>query len=449
MTQEAEVHQLVDHLFRHQAGRMTAALTRALGPRYLDWIEELVHDALVQALKRWPYRGIPEDPAAWLLTVARNRAMDRFRRLGTHRDHERALIDWIERKHGGQSPRSSPLFESEIEDDLLRMMFMCCHPEVPRESQIALTLKTVSGFAVEEIADAFLTKKETIAQRIVRAKRKIRDLGLSLELPGPEVLVERLDAVLEVLYLLFNEGYSSRRQDSPIRKDMCEEAVRLARLLAEHPATGLPKAHALTALLLMQGSRLAARLRGGELILLADQDRSLWNNAWLRQGLAHLSRSLSGEEMSAYHVQAAISALHAAAPRPEDTDWEEILRQYDLLETIEPSPICKLNRAVAVCHVHGPRQALRELEPIADHPALRSYYLLPATLAEFHSRCGRLDEAARHYQRALSMECSGAERRFLKGRLCTVDREASSNDVPIAKLKRHERLYDGRKRKTP
>jgi RNA polymerase sigma-70 factor (ECF subfamily) len=407
---------LVDHLFRHQAGRMIATLTRIFGPRHIDLAEEVVQEALVKALQQWPYRGVPENPLAWIIQVAKNRALDLLRREASLRQKSDEIVRAFNTQEEFANRRSQSL--PELFDDTLGMIFMACHPKIPREGRVALTLKTVGGFGVSEIARAFLAREPTIAQRLVRAKRLIRDEGLTFDLPGEAEMPARLDSVLEVLYLLFNEGYTAHAGENLIRADLVQEAIRLCSLLVRHRATNKPKCHALLALMMFQAARLPARVgEGGELTLLSDQDRSMWDKRMIYLAYKHLAAAAEGEEFTEYHLQAAIAACHAAVSRYELTDWAEIARLYDLLVMMNPSPVVALNRAVAVAKWKGPEEGLRAVEEISRHPALQHYYLLPATLGELWSEMGDAGKASNFYRQALNHPCSEPERRFLSKRL--------------------------------
>ncbi|MGH9848641.1 MAG: RNA polymerase sigma factor [Blastocatellia bacterium] len=409
---------LVDHLFRHQAGQMIATLTRIFGPRHIDLAEEVVQEALVKALQQWPYRGVPENPLAWLIQVAKNRALDLLRRETSLQAKSEEIVRAFAAQEELVNRRSETSRSGESLDDTLGMIFMACHPAIPREGRVALTLKTVGGFGVSEIARAFLAKEPTIAQRLVRAKRLIREEGVSFEMPSSSEMSARLDSVLEVLYLLFNEGYTAHAGENLVRADLVEEAIRLCSLVVGHPATDLPKCHALLALMMFQAARLPARVgEGGELSLLSEQNRSLWNRRLIYLGYKHLDRSAHGDEFTDYHLQAAIAACHAAASSYELTDWAEIVRLYDLLVALNPSPVVALNRAVAVAKWRGPEAGIRAIEEIVAHPALQHYYLLPATLGELWSEMGDAKRAADFYRQALNHPCSEPERRFLSKRL--------------------------------
>jgi RNA polymerase sigma-70 factor (ECF subfamily) len=413
-----QVGGLVDHLFRRTAARMVAVLTRALGASRLDLAEEVVQDAMLRALETWPFRGVPENPEGWLMRVARNRAIDVLRRESALESSVVLAFD----PAPGQA-REAPLSTVDCQlptdgDSELSMVLMCCHPDIPRESRVALTLKTVGGFGVREIARAFLVREDAIAQRLVRAKRRIRERNITLEVPGPDAIDERMDSVLDVLYLMFNEGYETAGGDDLTRVELCAEAIRLAGLLAAHPASRRPELHALLALMLFQASRLRARTAAdGGLLLLSEQDRSLWDRAFIDAGLAHLERSAEGDRLTGFHLEAGIAACHVAAPSYEDTDWQRILALYDALLDRSGSPIVALNRAVAVGMLEGPAAALRVIEPIAQHDALERYFLLPATRGELLQQLGENAAAADEYRRAISLPCSEPERIFLLRRL--------------------------------
>lgn len=416
-TDGAPVPELVEHLFRRQAGQMISTLTRILGSRNLDLAEEVVQEALLKALQLWSFRGIPENPAAWLIQVAKNCALDRLRRHSTLA----SKTGEIQKDFAVQLDRRPPQPGGALTDDELAMMFMCCHPAIPRESRVALTLKTVGGFGVREIACAFLSLEPAIAQRLVRTKRLIRDANIPIEVPQPGDLPGRIESVLETIYLVFNEGYSALEGEWLVREDLCEEAVRLASLVANHPLTGTPKAHALLALLLLQAARLPARTSSqGDLLLLRDQDRSKWDRDLIFEGLRRLASSEAGSEISEYHLQAGIAAAHAVAASYAETDWEQILGLYDRLMEINPSPVVALNRSVALSQLRGPKAGIRAIEEIVDHPALQRYPLLPATLAELWEELGDREKAASYYAAALSFPCTEPVRRFLDGRLAAL-----------------------------
>jgi RNA polymerase sigma-70 factor, ECF subfamily len=405
---------LLEHLFRRQAGRMVAHFTRLLGPANLELAEEAVQEAMLRALQTWPYSGVPENAPAWLFRVAHNAAIDALRRNSLAAEKSEILLAEMSRR---ETAWDHPGVEEQLQDDELRMIVMCCHPEIPSESAVALSLKTVSGFSVREIASAFLADEAAIAQRLVRAKRQIRERRLTLEMPrGPE-LERRLDSVMEVVYLIFNEGYAAHEGEDLIRRDLCEEGLRLGRLIASS-SIAAPRVHALVALLSFQAARLPARTDdAGDLVLLDSQDRTRWDRRLITLGFRHFDRSMNGNTVSPYHVEAAIAATHARALDSSSTDWRMILQLYDDLLAINPSPIVALNRAVAISKVRGPQEALTVVEPLAGNRQLRNYYLLLAVRGHLLLQLGRREEAAASFREALERPCSAPERRFLGRKL--------------------------------
>ena len=420
MPSDLEVRRSVDHLFRRQAGQMVATLARIFGLRHLDAVEDSVQDALVQALKRWPFSGMPERPEAWLMRVARNRMVDRLRRGGVWEEKRQRLGQDAAQADGGSDAHAA-WFVGELADDQLRMIFACCHPAIPRAGQLALTLKTVGGFSVAEIGRAFLTRETTIAQRLVRAKQRLRDRGVRLEVPAPAELPERLDAVLEAIYLMFNEGYGAAAGSELVRTDLCFEAIRLLELLAAHSGTGLPRTHALAALACFQASRLDQRVdAAGEILLLSEQDRSRWDRRLIAAGVEHLRRSAHGKEVSTYHLEAEIASCHTLAPSWSATDWHRILRAYDELLGRVSSPVAAVNRAVALAEVEGPEAALTALEPLAKMRGLEDYCPYWTTRGEMLRRAGRYDEANDAFRHAQGLETSAPVHGFLMRRLASL-----------------------------
>jgi RNA polymerase sigma-70 factor, ECF subfamily len=407
----SETGELLEHLFRQMAGRITAHLARLLGSARLDLAEEIAQEAMLRALEVWPFQGVPENPPAWLFRTARNLALDLLRK-------ERM----VERKHRDLRPEEfAPAenldLDSELRDDELRMILMCCHPEIPRDASVALSLKTVGGFSVREIARAFLTEEATVAQRLVRAKRQIRDRGVTLDLPRCEELKARLDGVLEALYFVFNEGYAAHEGEDLIRRDLCFEALRLATLVAAS-SLGSPRAHALLAMMALQSARLPARVDAlGDLVLLEDQDSTLWDRQLIALGFHHFDLSMAGDDVSEYHVQAAIAAQHIRGGMAREMDWPAILRLYDQLLEMSGSPVVALNRAVAVAKVHGAPEALAAIDPLTASPSLREYYLLLAARGHFLLELNRKEEAAACFRAALEQRCSEPERRLLRRKL--------------------------------
>ncbi len=479
---------------------MVAHLARRFGPSHLDLAEEAVQGAMLRALQTWPYQGVPENPEGWLFRVAQNSAIDALRRDRRFRDDSfEGELDPIaaELAHPGNSGRTGepgdPDFEEQLRDDELRMIFMCSHPELSREASVALSLKIAGGLSVREIARAFLADVPTIEQRIVRAKRQIRERGLTLAMPHGAELQARLDAVMDVIYFIFNEGYAAHEGEDLIRRDLCFEALRLGQLVAssslvsspagshsrgspmssrarervapdgfqnrarkpvdreallngarqqatsdgfqnraqqqveqsESPApsaTCAPRVHALVAVMALQAARLPARVdKAGDLILLEDQDRGQWDPHLIALGFRHFDLSMSGDEVSEYHVQAAIAATHARANAVQAVDWPLILQLYDQLFAINPSPVVALNRAVAVAKVQGAAEGLAAIEPLENDPKLRDYYLRLAVRGHLLLELGRSAEAADCFRAALNLRCSEPERRFLRRKLAEAE----------------------------
>ncbi len=385
---------------------MVAHFARVLGPAHLDFAEDAVQEAMLRALETWPHHGIPENGAAWLYRVAHNVAIDTARKSKLLGDKTDAIVAELTRS--AASAPDDPDVEEQLRDDELRMIFMCCHPALSRDSSVALGLKTVCGFSVREIARAFLSDESAIAQRLVRAKRQLREAGLLLDLPD----AKRLAPVLDVLYFMFNEGYSAGEGEDLIRRDLCHEALRLARLVATS-SIGTPRAHALCALMAFQAARLPARVdAAGDLILLEEQDRSLWDRDLMAIGFWHFDKSIGGPGISEFHIQAAIAASHARGG-----EWEWILELYDQLLAMSGSPVVALNRAVAVAKVHGAAAALEAVDAIADDPRLQEYHLLLAVRGHLLAELGRAQEAAQCYRAAIERPCSIPERRFLQRKL--------------------------------
>lgn len=416
------VEAIVDHLFRHRAGQMVAVLTRIFGFAHLDLVEDVVQDALVTALSRWPHTGVPENPGAWIVRVARNRALDQIRRRSNWHGKAAAVRQSMDGLAALDDAGETPArYAAELRDDQLRMIFACCHPALALDAQVALTLKSVVALSVDEIARAFLAQPKAIAQRLVRAKRRLRSQRVALAIPPPGQLPSRLDAVLEVLYLLFNEGYSATAGEDLVRRDLCSEAIRLASMLAAAPATGAPRTHALAALLCFQSARFDSRLDAdGVPLRLGDQDRSGWDRAMIGRGFRHLACAGRGDSLSRYHLEAEIAAYHAASPRAEDTDWKRILECYDTLMRLFPTPVVALNRVVALAEVAGAEAALEAIEPLAAEPELAAYPLLWSTRGELRSRLGRARDAAADFDRARSLTLSTPAERFLARRFAEV-----------------------------
>lgn len=420
------VRTVVERTFRQESGRAIATLTRFLGD--LSAAEDAVQEAFVQALRTWPGRGVPDQPRAWIITTARNRALDRLRREARRPSKEAAAglpagvppMTEAEPTDGtGTAPGTGPGEEDDdtVDDDRLRLMFTCCHPALAPAAQVALTLRMVCGLQTAEIARAFLQPEATVYQRLSRAKAKIRTAGIPFRVPPGYLLVERVPPVLACVYLVFSEGYAASGGDDLIRRELCDEGIRLARLVVELMPDE-PEARGLHALVLLQDSRRAARVGpDGGLVLLEDQDRTLWDHDRIDVGLAQLELSLRRGPAGPYRLQAAIAAVHATAPTWADTDWHRMVALYDELARQTGSPVVALNRAVAVSYAAGPDAALALVDALADDPRLAHSHRLPAARADFLRRLGRHDEAADAYRGALARVGSGAERAFLARRL--------------------------------
>ena len=418
------VEALVDDLFRRSSAQLTAALVRVLGPERFDLAEEVVQDALVRALENWSYSGVPANPRGWLFQVARNRALDLLRRDANY-----------EAKLAQQVIADLQPTPSDREDAELAMIFMCCDPVLPPDSQVALTLKSVGGFSVREIAAVYLTEESTIAQRLVRAKRLLAQHNIVFAIPSAEDRRRRIDVVLQVLYLMFTEGYAAHDSNDLLREELCGEAIRLARLLAADARTDSPAVHALLSLMLLQASRFRTRTdEMGNLLLLDQQDRSRWDRQLIGEGMRELQRCAAGDEITPFHVQAAIASIHASAPSSVETDWPAILRLYDQLLELTPTPIVRLHRAVAIAHVQGPRVALDDLAALEDHPAMKRYYLLPAVMGGLFLQLEQAADALVAYDRALALVGNGVERRFLEQRMIVArNRTQDAKNAKVAK----------------
>ncbi len=406
-----QIRELLDSLYRVDSGRILATLIRLLGD--FDLAEEAMHEAFAAALSLWPRSGVPGNPRPWLISTARFKAIDTLRRRARFDASQDELVRYLEAQ-SSSAERSNE--EESLEDDRLRLIFTCCHPALPPEGQVALTLREICGLTTEEIARAFLVTPATLAQRIVRAKAKIRETPIPYEVPTPQELPERLDAVLQVIYLVFNEGYSAAAGTEVTRAELTGEAIRLGRLLTELQPE--PEVMGLLALMLLHESRRAARTSPtGELILLENQDRSLWNREQIAEGVALVEKALNSRRFGAYTLQAAIAAVHAESESTAATDWRQIVALYNQLVRIHPSPVAHLNRAVAIAMRDGPEAGLKHIDAVLAHGELANYYLAHSARADMYRRLGRTAEARSAYEKALALTQQEPERHFLQERI--------------------------------
>src|ERR1700678_1149751 len=415
--QESSSPVLLEHLFRRESGRIVAWLAGLLGSTYLQLAEDAAQEAMLRAAQTWPFQGIPPKPEAWLFRTAHNYAISSVRRSAVFRSKADALVAALET---GAQPILDLDAEQSLRDDELRMIFMCCHSKLAPDAQVALSLKLVGGFSTEEIARIFFSEPATIAQRLVRAKRLIREQKLALTMPPRGYLEQRLNSVLKVIYLMFSGGYAAHAGEDLIRVDVCLEALRLGRLVASS-SMGAPRVDALIALMALQAARLPARTdAAGDLVLLEEQDRTLWDDDLIALGFSYFDRSIAGDEISEWHIQAAIAATYASAPSAAEIDWASILEHYDQLVEMTDSPVVAMNRAVVVMEGHGAEASLSALTPLAGNNALQKYHLLSATQGHVLAALGRLDEAKAAFSAALECNCTLPEKRFLQRQLAMV-----------------------------
>src|SRR5688572_12558800 len=406
---------LIDHLFRHESGKMISVLSRLLGLQNIEAAQDIVQDTLLQAMSTWAYNGVPDHPTGWLYRVAKNKAIDLLRRRTKFKEIGTQYASLLESEYSLTPTVHSLFLENEIQDSQLRMMFACCHPAIAEESQIALTLKTLCGLSVSEISKAFLTTEETIAKRIYRAKEKIKTEKIELDVPHSNELSSRVDAVLKSVYLLFNEGYNSSHPDNLIREDLCEEAMRLCFLLTQHSLTAYPRSKALLALMCFQASRLDARLDDkNNIILLKNQDRSRWNRLLMSRGFELMEESTEPFEVSSYHLEAAIASQHATARSFEQTDWKSIYHLYELLYDLQPNPIVAMNKAIASAYAISKQNALNELQKIKG---LEHHHIYYASIGEIYFELQKKAEAKEFYRKALTFTSSVHEQQLLLNKI--------------------------------
>jgi RNA polymerase sigma-70 factor (ECF subfamily) len=406
-------------VFREHAGQVTSTLTRAMGTGQLQLVENAVQDAFLTAMQRWPDEGVPDNPAGWLLTVARNRAIDQLRREKLKDDKSQTIRESLSALP--TAPDDDARLRSELLTDELTMMFVCCHPALADDARIALTLRALCGMDVEQIAGAFLDQPETVKKRLSRARARVREAGVSFSLPSPVELGARLGVVLDVLYLLFSEGYAPHSGARAVQGELCADAIRLTKLLLAHERTDTPRARALLALMLLQASRLDARFDDeGHLLSLQEQDRSRWNRAMIAEGLAQLGASASGDVVTPTHLEAAIAACHARAPRWEDTDWPQLLGLYDQLLALNPSSVVELNRAVALGLARGPLFGLEALHNLRTDPKMDRYFRLHVAFADFFRQLGERGNATDAYERALALADTDDDRQAIRRKLAAL-----------------------------
>jgi RNA polymerase sigma factor (sigma-70 family) len=414
----SDLNLIVDHLFRHEAGKMVAVLTRLFGFPNIEQAEDIVQETILKALETWKFGKIPDNPQAWLYTAAKNKAIDVIRRkkLQHKIEHEKAAL--LKSEYTLSGSVTEMFSENEIKDSQLRMMFACCHPEFSKESQLTLILKTLCGFSTAEIAKAFITSEESISKRLYRTKETIRQNKIELIIPTGKEIKKRIEVVLNAIYLLFNEGYNSTQTTNLIREDLIHESFLLAKFLSENPLTQQPNAYALMALICFHSSRSESRLTPeGEIILLAEQDRSKWNKSLMEMGNSYMNQSAFGAEITSYHLEAAIAYEHCSAKEFSKTNWPRILEYYESLCTINPSAITQLNKAIVTMQVLGAQAARQELQEIADKKKIESYYLYYSLLGEIASKLGEISEAKKHYKKAIELTLSEREQRIIRNKI--------------------------------
>lgn len=410
----SSIHQTVDHLFRHESGKLIASLTKVFGPHNIELAEDVVQDTLLKAMHTWKMGSIPDNPTAWLFTVAKNKAIDVIRKQKRQKEFADNISHLLKSEYTLSATINDIVSAGEIEDDQLRMMFTCCHPSLSTESQVALILKTLCGFSVAEIAKSFICAVDTIDKRLYRAKLQFRENKIAYEIPSGNELEQRLENVLTAIYLLFNEGYNSAQHAELVRKELQDEAIRLAELLLKNSITAKPQVYALLSLMCVTAARNKARVDNkGNIILLQQQNRNLWNNELIARGINYMEQAASGETITTYHVEAMIACEYVMANTYEQTNWPAILRYYDVLYRLKPTPVVALNRAVIISELDGPEAAIEAVHSIPGINAIKNYYLLPSILGELHKKAGHIDEANQYFREAADLTSNESEKKLL------------------------------------
>jgi RNA polymerase sigma factor (sigma-70 family) len=413
-----QIEQKAEHLFRYEWGKLVAVLTKLFGPQNLQLAEDVVQDTLLKAFNNWKINGLPQNPSAWLFTVARNKAVDVLRQQKRKDEFSKGIAPLLQSEYTLVPTIQDIINTNSIEDDQLRMMFVCCHPSLSTEAQVALILKTLCGFSVTEIARAFVIGYDTIEKRVYRAKQNFRENNVQFELPSAAELNNRLDNVLIAVYLLFNEGYNSTQHNNLIRTDLMQEAVCLCELICRSSTVNHSGAHALMALIYFTASRNESRLDAeGNILLLQQQDRSKWNSALIQNGIHHLEVSAAGETISKYHLEAGIAYEHAKAAGYAATNWQNILQCYNLLCKLYPSPVVELNRAIVISELYGPSDGIKAIESITQLTSLKKYYLLPATLGELYLQLKQYDKARYYFLEAIALTHAASEKKLLQQKI--------------------------------
>jgi RNA polymerase sigma-70 factor (ECF subfamily) len=416
--ESGEINKIIVPLFRNESGKMTSTLTRLLGFENLETAEDIVQDTLLQAMTTWKFKGLPDNPSAWLYAVAKRKAIDVLRKNKVRKTLDSDVARYLSSEYTLGSTVNQYFLENEIQDSQLRMIFALCHPSIPYESKIALTLKTLCGLSVAEISRSFLTNEETVTKRLFRAREKIREEKIKLDVPFSTDLIARLEAVHHSLYLLFNEGYNSSHSDLLIREDLCAEAIRLALILTGNPKTNTSETNALLALMCLQAAREDARLDTEKtIVLLKDQDRTKWNQPLIQKGLFYLNVATATDAVSAYHIEAVLAGYHVMAKSFEETDWKKIVSLYEALEKLKPHPIIQLNKAIAIGYAYGSAEGLRSILQIEG---LEASHLYHAALGDFYLSENRIPEASDSYQKAITFSSSNSERALLQKKLSLI-----------------------------